>query len=219
MTSLFILCALLAYFSPWVVNPASGLTFHGLDLAEWTSLHPLVRTESPALLTPLVLRLPLLCMGLVLGLRAPGAHPRLRMAHRIGALLIAFGLLPPLDFITQLDNLNYRQQFALAAIGMMGAGISLLSVRGSKAARHWRLRGAGLACGLAVVAGVTGVVRSYGLMQEFDLAAQFGIGALAFPVLCGLLAGSLVRNHWPDTAAEPKQGSTPNGTTLPPQLQ
>ena len=42
------------------------LKFGAYDLAEWTSLHPSVRSGNPALLTALLLRVPLACLGLII---------------------------------------------------------------------------------------------------------------------------------------------------------
>ncbi|MFN8529394.1 MAG: hypothetical protein U0670_12340 [Anaerolineae bacterium] len=58
----FLSLGLIGYFSAWVVNPGVALTLHAFDLAEWASLHPVVRAE-PMLITTLLLRLPLLCFA------------------------------------------------------------------------------------------------------------------------------------------------------------
>ncbi|MCU0513679.1 MAG: hypothetical protein MUE40_14060 [Anaerolineae bacterium] len=59
-SGLLVPAALLAYLLPWVVNPGAALTPGAYDLAEWVSLTPMARGQSPVLLTPLLLRLPLL---------------------------------------------------------------------------------------------------------------------------------------------------------------
>ena len=57
----FLLLALIAYSLPWVVGPGAALTLNAYDLAEWTSLHPAVRTAAlPFALTFGLRLLPLL---------------------------------------------------------------------------------------------------------------------------------------------------------------
>ena len=135
---LVIALMLVFYAFPWVVNPAASLSPNAYDLAEWTSLHPAVRAETPMLLTSLLLRLPLACLALLIAFRA-----RRNWFSVIVVLLIGLALLPPLEFIKTLGDPNYDQQAALAAITLIGGAIGLSGIL--PRARRW------IAAGIALV--------------------------------------------------------------------
>jgi len=174
MSILLFALTLLGYFLPFVINPGGGLTLHALDLAEWTTLHPLVRAETPLLLTALLLRLPLLCAGIMITLQARSSPDK--WSRRIGWLCagsVVLGLLPPLDFVTQLNNINYQQQFVLALVGLMSLGISIFARRQS------------VLFTLTVIAGVTGItggiigwLRAATLLRNFGIPTSLGAGGL-----------------------------------------
>jgi hypothetical protein len=46
--------------------------------------------------------------------------------------------------------------------------------------------------GMIIIAGISGILYSYHLMQEFHLPAQYGVGGLIFPVM---IAGFAIL-HW-----------------------
>src|SRR5262245_8162468 len=97
---LIVILALLAYCAPWLVNNGAALTPNASDLAEWTSLNPATHVSSPPLLPSFLLRLPLVCLALILAF----SHKTNQSFGWISAayvLLTALALLPPLEFITQ----------------------------------------------------------------------------------------------------------------------
>jgi len=51
--------ALIGYILPWTVNNSAALTLNAYDLAEWLSLHPLSRANTPPLMASFWLRLQL----------------------------------------------------------------------------------------------------------------------------------------------------------------
>ncbi len=157
------------YALPWLINPPASLSPNAYDLAEWTSLHYLVRTETPMLLTPLLLRLPLACVGLLIAF-----SQRRGWLPMVLVLLIVVALLPPLEFIKQTGDPNYRQQAALAVITLIGGavGVSQLWPR----ARHWIAAGIAL---IGAVASLIGLLQGYQLMRGFDLPTQIGLGGAA----------------------------------------
>jgi len=179
--SFLIFLALVAYCLPWLLNPGVSLSFGVYDLAEWTSLHPVVRAGSPPLLLTLVLRLPLICLTVMFAFSR--AHILLRA---IFVLVIAAALLPPLEFITQSpDDPNYRQQFflALATFGIGGIGLS-----GFLARWHRMIQiGGGI---VGAVTAIWGLAQAYELMNAYRLPVQLGLGGLFFIGLC--IAFSLV---------------------------
>ena len=104
--------ALTGYLLPWIVAPSSSMTLNAFDLAEWTSLHPLQHSSPIPLLVPLQLRLQLLILLTIFALVSRDLLPVKLVASVV--VLVAVAQLPPPEFIGQLHNANYRQQFALA---------------------------------------------------------------------------------------------------------
>jgi len=181
---LVIAVMLVFYAFPWVVNPAASLSPNAYDLAEWTSLHPVVRAETPMLLTSLLLRLPLACLALLIAFRA-----RRSWFSVIVVLLIGAALMPPLEIIKAMGDPNYDQQAALAVITLIGGAIGLSGIL--PRARRWVAAGIGL---VGAVASVIGLLQGYSLMRDFQLPTQIGLGgvalALTFVMVSGFLAGS-----------------------------
>ncbi|MBW4435783.1 MAG: hypothetical protein KME04_01520 [Pleurocapsa minor GSE-CHR-MK-17-07R] len=167
---------------PVVVNPGAGLTFVLLDTAEWSSLHPAVQTENPALLTSGLLRLAFACAGLV---TAFGLSARFNRASALIALAVLFAAqLPPFEFLGERGNTNYQQQL-LIALGFLGIGTAC--VLWPRARWSWL---PGLAAGTIGLAGLlAGLARVISLMTELALPVSAGPGAW----LLGLaLAGVII---------------------------
>lgn len=182
----FLLAGLVtAMILPWLVGPGAGLTFNGYDLAEWASLYPAARAETPPLLTPLLLRLALALAGLVAV--ASLANPWLRA---LAAAVTALALMPPLDFLASGSaDPNYRQQFALAAgVLLASAGIFVLARRLS--ARRMIVASLG-ALGLVVV--LAGLLRARDLLALSGIQVALGPGGLLMAALFLAFAVSAVR--------------------------
>ena len=116
-TYMLLILGLAAYALPWILGPSAPLTLNAYDLAEWTSLHPPQRATSPPLLAPLELRLQLLILSVIVGLLASG-----RICTKVSALIIlaiALAQMPPFEFIDDIRNLNYSQQFLLALVSVI----------------------------------------------------------------------------------------------------
>lgn len=163
----------------WLTNPGAGLCFGAGDLAEWASLHPAVRAESPPLLTSFLLRLPLVCLALITSFSAPAPILKSR-AWWIAALLsgvILILLFPPLEYFTSARNdKNYQQQIMLVGTALVGCGLGLsriLAAWRGYAVMLWAITGA--------VTGLVGLQKSYDLMRNFDLPVQIGIGGIGLP--------------------------------------
>lgn len=167
------------YLFPWLVNPSASLSPNAYDLAEWASLHPAVRDATPALLTSLLLRLPLACLALLIGFTARrGLFPALIV------LVLAAALLPPPEFVKALDNSNYRQQAALALFTLIGGAIGF-SGRLPRV-RHWIAAAIAL---LGALVSIIGLLQGYNLMHGFSLPAQIGIGGVLLVPLFLIVAG------------------------------
>jgi hypothetical protein len=177
------------YLLPWVVNPSVSLTANGYDLAEWSSLHPAVQAQTPMLLTSLLLRLPLACVALLIAFCA-----RRNVLAALVVLVTAVALLPPLEFVRDFGNPNYRQLAALALITLVGGGVGLSGF----VPRYHRLITAGVAL-VGAAAGLLGLAQAYDLMRGFGLAAQIGAGGpgliLMFMSVAGALAISEIRQR------------------------
>lgn len=176
------------YLLPWVVNLSASLTPNGYDLAEWTSLHPAARAQTPMLLTSLLLRLPLVCIALVVAFGAPR-----RLSSALVVLIIAAALLPP-EIIPLTDNPNSRQLGALAfgtlIIGMVGVSGVLARYR------RWLASGSAL---IGAVASAVGVLQALELMRGFTLSAQVGAGSVGLTLLflgtAGVFAVAAIRRQ------------------------
>jgi hypothetical protein len=179
---LALLLALCAYALPWVVTFGStgfntSLSPGAYDLAEWASLMPAVQGETPPLVTAFLLRLPLACLGLV----AAFTIPRRWIAGSI-ALGVAIALLPPLEFVNDFGNMNYRQQVGLAMLTFVGGFVAATAVF-----RRYHHGFAIVISLIGVVTTIVGLIRSYQLMLSFDLVASVGLGG----VLAGAIFGSV----------------------------
>ncbi len=181
---------LACYLLPWVVNPSASLTANGYDLAEWSSLHPVVQSQTPPLFTSLLLRLPLACVGL---LTAFGAHRRSPLAG-LTVLVTAAALLPPPEFAGETGNPNYRQEAVLVLATLIAGGIGVSGLLPRY--RRW------IAVGIAVIgglAGLTGLAQAYDLMLGFGLAMQIGAGGVGlvtvFAVAALVLAAGEIRGR------------------------
>jgi hypothetical protein len=172
------------YLLPWLVNPAVSLTPNGYELAEWTSLHPAVRGAEPPLLTSLLLRLPLVCLALVVAFTT-----RRGILPLIVVLGVVAALLPP-ELIQATDNPNSRQQGALALITLVGGLLGLSGVL--RRFRRWVAVSAAL---VGALASSFGLLQSAELMRGFSLPAHAGIGGIALIAAFGVLVGILALNQ------------------------
>jgi len=180
------LLALVAYSLPWVLTPDTGLNMGAYDLAEWASLHPAVRAASPTLLVSFSLRLPLALLALLSAFSDGQMRSRWLRAVVVG--LLSMALLPPLEFFTQYrEDPNYRQQFALAVLTLLGGSFGLTSYPD-----RWR----GLIfIALTVLGGVSslwGLWQGYTLLRDFHLPLNLGVGGTML-VLCFLVMAVLYR--------------------------
>lgn len=176
-----ILFALIAYTLPWIVNPGAGLSMGADDLAEWASLHPQVRLQSPSLLTSLLLRVPLICLAAIIGFHLPSStFSKVGWWFRIALTCIIAGfMLPPMEFsLSSWNDPNYRQQFILAVIALiLGiSGITLKTV-------FPRAVISTTAVIVGIVASIAGLEQSNALMIDLVLPAQRGSGAFIFCIL------------------------------------
>ncbi|MBZ0279599.1 MAG: hypothetical protein K8L97_02580 [Anaerolineae bacterium] len=167
---------LLAYCLPWIHNPVISLSLNAYDLAEWTSLHPLVRSNTPTLLTSFMLRLALPCLGLA----AVFGNTIQNKVIKIALIsIITLALLPPLEFFTNANgDSNYRQQFILVVITAIAAIVGLSTLF----QKHRHIISATF-IGVGLIGTLVGTIQAYNLMVAFALPVQLGIGSLSMMLL------------------------------------
>ncbi|MDE2859272.1 MAG: hypothetical protein OXN94_15610 [Chloroflexota bacterium] len=114
---LLLLLALAGYLLPWVTAPNAAMTLNAFDLAEWTSLHPWQQQATPPLIAPLLLRAQLSILAALITLWSTSRKERF-LAFLFVALL-SVSLLPPLEFLSNVADPNYRQLLFLAIVTIL----------------------------------------------------------------------------------------------------
>lgn len=165
-----LLLGLFGFVQPWIAAPTGALTLNAYDLAEWASLVPAQRATSPPLLAPLLLRLQLVILSVILAASVTGRWRKLAAVLAIAVLTAA--QLPPFEFVHDLNNLNYRQQFFLAGVSLI-AGFALLPLELPRVSRFVSmvLAVAGLATAML------GLSQSAALYDKFQLDPSPAAGA------------------------------------------
>ncbi len=191
---LFLAAALLGYLLPWVVAPSAPMTLNAYDLSEWASLHPLQRQTIPALLAPLELRLQLVILSVALGLLAGGRTRR--WLSFILILLLALAQLPPFEFLYDIRNTNYSQQFTLALVSLVtGAAATPFKLR---LLRPYVLIVISI---LGIGSALHGAAQALDLFALLDQGASAGAGlwinCLSYSGIIVIAIASLLRDRRP----------------------
>jgi hypothetical protein len=195
-----LIAALTAYYLPWFTHLTAGFTTNGFDLAEWTSLHPAVRSSSPPMLTSFLLRFPQWVIVVALALAANGfANARIRWVLRGTAALLALRFFPPIDFFSSAqDDPNYRQMMLLCVLNLLAVlaalGLSRLSARVQSGVLVILLLS-------GIGAGWIGLSRAKLLLDNFEIAVKIGPGFVGYMVLSVFMIGLIVAQRssvvWP----------------------
>ena len=157
------LLGLLGYLLPWAVASSAPMTLNAYDLAEWASLHPAQRQTTPPLLAPLLLRAQLVVLSSIIALSVSQ-----RWVAAAAVVALALAQLPPFEYVYDIANLNYRQQFVLALVSLV-AGLAATRLRNRR--MIWLL------LFLLPVAGIGSVIA--GVAQAFEAfrhPADIGLG-------------------------------------------
>lgn len=187
-----VLVGLAGYLLPWIVASSGPMTLNAYDLAEWASLIPAQRGTSPPLAVPLLLRTQPVLLSLLLGLIAVG---RREMAiSAIAICLLAIAQLPPFEYVYDINNLNYRQQFVLAGVSLV-AGFALLPLKRGRISAILKL-----ALAIAgVVTAALGLSGAMALFSQYGLAAADGAGiwimGLCYAAMIALALYGIVRTR------------------------
>jgi hypothetical protein len=182
---------MVAYYLPWFTHKTAGFTMNAFDLAEWTSLHPAVRSESPAMLTSFLLRAPQVALVMALAIAASRLDdPRSRWIMRAMAMLLALRFVPPTDFLgSAQDDPNYRQMALMTVIGLASV-VAVVPLH--RTVRRWHdvLLGGVLLIGTA--AGWWGLSRAKTLLDNFEIGVSTGPGVILFSVITVIVLGALL---------------------------
>ncbi|MCC7208788.1 MAG: hypothetical protein IT323_15880 [Anaerolineae bacterium] len=179
--ALALLVALGGYYLPWLTNRAAVLSANAFDLAEWVGLSPAQRYADAPMLAPFFLRLVLVLLAWLFGLRAGASRGILRYALAVLALILALTFFPPLDFFRGAGNdVNYRQLMALCLLALAGLGLMVLFGRRRLS---WRRVEMALAA-LAVFSAAMGHIMAVQVIRNLQIPAPTGIG---FVVTAGAL--------------------------------
>ena len=175
------------YHAPWYSHETAGFTMNAFDLAEWSSLHPAVRSSSPPMLTSFLLRVPFVALVVACALVANRPQdPRKRWLLRLAAVLLALRMVPPTDFFTEAsDDPNYRQMALLTGLGIVLILATLPLHRVDTPWQMWLLVGVLLA---GVIAGWFGLSRAGTLLDNFEIDVQVGFGAVGLSAAAALAA-------------------------------
>lgn len=169
--------ALLACALPWALNPGAGLSLNPADLAEWTSLNPVIRAQSPPLAATFLLRTPLLVVAALFGLAA--GHSARWLALLL-ILVLAAAQLPPFEFVRDLANANYQQQALLAALTTLAGLLALFVLPRSRAP------------GVGAAAAIAGLAAAFiGACSAITEMRALGLNTVAGPGL-GVYSAALV---------------------------
>lgn len=175
----FLVLGLICYLLPWVINPGVQMTMGAYDLAEWTSLHPVVRGD--ALTLTLLLRFPPILLTWIAALHFSKGG-LLRWFGAIFALLMSIAMLPPLEFFTiYREDPNYYQQFILALISLVGSAIALSGLLGRFAPLITIVL-----CIVGIAISISGLMQASSLMRELQMPTTFGVGGAGMIIAFGL---------------------------------
>ncbi len=161
--------AFVGYLVPWLVAPSAPMTLNAHDLAEWVSLYPAQHHTSPPLLAPLLLRLQLVILTLALG--ALPANKSGKLVAAIIIVVLAIGQLPPPEYVHDIGNLNYRQQFGLATTSLI-AGLFLLRVRHSSLQLIFLI----VSPLVGILAALAGMSQAYDVYMSLHTNGTIGLG-------------------------------------------
>ncbi|PJF25409.1 MAG: hypothetical protein CUN53_12950, partial [Phototrophicales bacterium] len=156
----------MGYVLPWLTGTGAALSFHAYDLAEWTTLIPASSVETPSLLTAFLLRLPLVCLGVISAVLSLQLRGWGQVAFVFIWIALAAANLPPFEFLSFSDNPNYRQQAALAGL-TFAAGVTVMLPFAKRAIRLEWIGAAAAAVGAA--AALIGLARGYALLSDYGL--------------------------------------------------
>lgn len=187
-----VVCGLLgvmAIHMAWHVHPVAAFTNNAFDLAEFTSLHPATQAESPALLSSILLRLPLVLLAVAIALAANRLRwVKARWLWRGFALLVALRLNPPQSFYKSPSTASLNDK-NLAQMTALGVGLVLAVIllgRWLQAIDYPLLI---IIWGGMALAGWQGLSRSTRTIESLQIDVSYGAGFYGLLVVAALAIG------------------------------
>ena len=170
------LLGVVAVHMPWHVHDVAAFSLNAFDLAEWVSLHPATRAENPALLSSILLRLPLVLLGISIALSANFLRDeRLRWIWRFVALLVVFRLNPPIDFYRSPNGVSLNEQH-LAFLTYAGIGLVLLIIVIGRRIRPFYFPLMTLVWVVIIVVSWDGLSRATRTVETLQIDVGYGAG-------------------------------------------
>lgn len=155
----------------WIVADSVTLTANSHDLAEWLTLHPVIRSMGQWLPPVFTLRMLFVLLGWSIFIDSY-EKPHLRSIYYLIVGLMILPIAPPIEFFRgNLADWNYRQQFFLLIL--YGVGLLFLA----------RLRNKYLSRGIHLIAlpfAAWGGYSGYSHMASFQFDVRFGMGFILF---------------------------------------
>lgn len=178
---IFLALLLIGYLLIPAVHPGAAFSLTSYDLAEWLSLAPAERFAAPPLLTPFLLRLhiPLIAALWVLLTQRLPLHWAL-----IPVILLAVGTLPPLEFLENPQDPNYRQLLFIAFMVLSCGFLRLIALDYAKLI-------APISCGAGLLAILWAAGRTTSIFSDYRLAVSYWPPALIIALLYALILAAV----------------------------
>lgn len=171
--------AVAAYHMPWQTHKIAAFTNNAFDLAEWVSLHPTVRAERPALLTSLLLRLPLVTLAVIIALTAHRlTSEKLRWLWCGVAFLVVLRLNPPVEFYPWGGGSVNDRQLGYLMCG--GLGAVLMVTLGARRLRSFWQPLTLIAWGVGAASALGGYARAEDVIAALQVETTPGAGLVLF---------------------------------------
>jgi hypothetical protein len=188
----------IAVHIPWHVHEVAAFSLNAFDLAEWVSLHPTTRAENPPLLSSILLRLPLVLLGLSIALSANFLRDeRLRWIWRLAALLVVLRLNPPIDFYRSPNGVSLNEQH-LAYLTFAGIGLVLVIIAIGRRVRPFYFPLMTIIWIVIVVVSWEGLLRATRTIESLQIDVDYGAGIyILIGIAIGVIGISVYRTFRP----------------------
>ena len=199
---LFILSTLLTYSLPWTAQSGAALTLSAYDLAEWSSLHPVVREGFLPFAVTFGLRIIPALLLVVFVVDSSSRH----WERLIMTALIAIALLPPVTFFLQgLNDANHCQQMAVSILTLAMSGISI-----TMTPRALRRALQSVVSVIVIVDSIWSLATALNLMHRFSHAVQPGAGSVLFILILMIFVAKNRRGNFWQATSQNHAHSVPN---------
>lgn len=188
LTLIALVAAFGAYHMPWITHEAAVFTNNAFDLAEFMSLHPSVQYESPALYTPLLLRMPIIIIALLITLSAGQlSSEKAQWLWRGFGLLVVLRLNPPAAYYSFSGaSLNDQQLGNMMLAGLAGV-VLLIAVNRIFTPIIYAIATTIVSI-IGIYVAVAGQVNSFEILDLLQLDVGTGGGFALFVLLMILIA-------------------------------